>query len=86
MFTFFVVIDHERLQLSKSIKISGIVVFQPGQGGFGFLKPQARPKPSPAAWLRLGLAQAAAFVCKNEFSHSIPCISYALYVVLLYST
>jgi hypothetical protein len=35
------------------------------RGGFGFVKPQARPKPPLTAWLRLGLAQARAFVCKN---------------------
>ena len=37
-------------------------------GGFGLLNPQARPKPSTTAWLRLGLAWAAAFVCNNEKS------------------
>ena len=31
--------------------------------GSGFVKPQAKPKPPLTAWLRLGLAQAAAFVC-----------------------
>ena len=31
------------------------------RAGFGFVKSQARPKPPVTAWLRLGLAQAAAF-------------------------
>ena len=31
------------------------------QAGSGFVKPQAKPKPPLSAWLRLGLAQAAAF-------------------------
>ena len=35
------------------------------QAGSGFVKPQAKPKPPLTAWLRLGLAQATAFVCKN---------------------
>jgi hypothetical protein len=35
------------------------------QGGFGFLKSQARPKLSSGAWPGLALAQAAAFMCKN---------------------
>jgi hypothetical protein len=43
------------------------------RGGFGFVKPQARPKPQLTAWLRLGLAQAAAFEGKKI---------YKLYVIL----
>ena len=35
------------------------------QAGSGFVKPQAKPKPLLTAWLRLGLAQAAAFEWKN---------------------
>ena len=37
------------------------------RAGSGFVKPQAKPKPPLTAWLRLGLAQAAAFVCKFLF-------------------
>ena len=35
------------------------------RAGSGFVKPQAKPKPPLTAWLRLGLAQAAAFEWKN---------------------
>ena len=37
------------------------------QAGFGFVKSQARPKSPLTAWLRLGLAQAAAFEDKKYF-------------------
>ena len=35
------------------------------RAGSGFVKPQAKPEPPLTAWLRLGLAQAAAFEWKN---------------------
>ena len=45
----------------------------PESPGFGFLEPQAKPKPPNTAWLRLGLAQAAALYSM-----------YVIYILLVY--
>ena len=46
------------------------------RAGFGFVKSQARPKPPVTAWLRLGLAQAAAFVSNCIVRGFDPCLQH----------